>query len=79
MKIGAIVGGHYGESTVSFIEKYKSKLVIPFFAILVLISGLIMYLLGKDLKDIISSILLVFIGVIIKQSWDHISKKKMQL
>ena len=62
MKIGAIVGGHYGESTDIFLQKYKSKLRIPFFAIVVLISGLsINYLLGKEFKDIIYSISIIII------------------
>lgn len=75
IKIAGIVGGRYGESVGSYILKHKSKLVIPFFLILVLIGILIMYLLGKDLKDIISSIVLSFIIMVFKYGFDYYSRK----
>jgi len=75
-KIASIIGGRYGESTISFLQKYRSKLDMPFFLIFVLISGLIMYLLGKELKDIISSILLIFVGVVITKYYNKIEIQK---
>lgn len=57
------LGERLGESVGSYIQEHKPKLRIPFFLSLVLLSVLIAYyLLGKNMTDIIYSILLIFIG-----------------
>lgn len=61
------VTGRLGESANSFIEKYKSKLIYPFFLSLILLGCLIMYLLGKELKDIIYAIIYIIILAIINK------------
>jgi hypothetical protein len=75
-QITVILSGRYGESAGIFLQKHKSKLILPFYLILILISGLIMYSVGKEFKDIISSILLAFIAVVFKYCFDYFSKKK---
>ncbi|CAG0997069.1 MAG: hypothetical protein OIN86_04755 [Candidatus Methanoperedens sp.] len=61
------VTGRIGESINSFIEKYKSKLIYLFFLSLILIGFLMMYLLGKELKDIIYAIIYIIILAIINK------------
>lgn len=71
------LGKRLGESIGSYILKHESKLKTPFYLILALLGILIAhYILGKDLSDIIYSVLVIIIVAAVKKSFDYRPKTK---